>query len=86
MKWGCLRQWGLCRGLGLKLWLLGLSLAYYGEIGQQVVAARFNDRGFGEQISFTRRLSKLGSISGLVASSSVCCLLWPERLVGIAVL
>ena len=76
----------MCRGLGLGLWLLGLSLAYYGEIGQQVVAARFNDRGFGEQISFTRRLSKLGSISGLAASFGACCLLWTEQLVGIAVL
>ena len=76
----------MCRGLGPKLWLLRLSLAYYDEIGQLVMVAHSIDRESDVQISSVQWLSKLGSISGLVASSSVCCLLWPERLVGIAVL
>ena len=76
----------MCRGLGLKLWLARLSLAYYDESGQLVMVARFNDREFSEQISSVQWLSRLGSFSRVAASSSVCCLLWPERLVGIAVL
>ena len=74
----------MCRGLGLKLWLLRLSLAYYGEIGQLVMVARSIDRESGELISFIQWLSKLGSISGLVAPSDVSYLLWMERLADIA--
>ena len=73
----------MCRGLGLKLWLARLSLAYYDEIGQLVMVAHSIDRESGELISFIQWLSKLGSISGLVAPSDVSYLLWMERLADI---